>query len=56
LASKMIVDQLTSLLPKDSEKVNMQVKCLHVMLDTAIIVDPSLDRGDRRRGHDPDNR
>jgi hypothetical protein len=28
LASRMIVDQLTPLLPKDSGEVNAQVKCL----------------------------
>jgi hypothetical protein len=52
----MIVDQLTILLPKDNEEVNMQVMCLQVMLDVATMVDPALDRVDRRRGQEPDHR
>jgi hypothetical protein len=35
LASQVIVDQLTPFLPKDNEEVNLQVKQLHTMLDTA---------------------
>jgi hypothetical protein len=46
----MIVDQLTPLLPKDSVEVNAQVKRLQAMLDVATMVDPTLDRVDRRGG------
>jgi hypothetical protein len=48
LALRMTVDQLTLLLPRDSEDVNAQVKHLHAMLDMAIMVDLTLDHGDRR--------
>jgi hypothetical protein len=48
----MIVNQLTPLLPKDSE----EVKRLRAMLDVATMVDPPLDRGDKRWGQDPDHR
>jgi hypothetical protein len=54
LASKVIIDQLTPLLPKDSEEVNEQVKRLDAVLDAATMTDPTLDHGDRRRGQDPD--
>jgi hypothetical protein len=56
LPSRMIIDQLTPLLLKDSEEVNAQVKHLQAMLDVATMVDPSLDRGDRGQGQDPDHR
>jgi hypothetical protein len=56
LALRMIIDQLTPLLPTDSEEVNVQVKHLQAMLDAAIMVDPTLDRGDRGWGQDPDHR
>jgi hypothetical protein len=36
------VDQLTPLLPKDSEEVNLQVKRLHAMLDATIMTDLAL--------------
>jgi hypothetical protein len=49
LASRMIVDQLTPLLPKDNKEVNMQVKHLQAMLDAHAMVDPVLDHGDRGR-------
>jgi hypothetical protein len=52
----VILDQLTSLLPKDSEEVNAQVKHLHAMLNAAIMTDPTLGQGDRRRDQDPDHR
>jgi hypothetical protein len=51
----MIIEQLTPLLPKDSEEVNMQVKHLQAMLDVATMVDLTLDHGDRRQGQDPDH-
>jgi hypothetical protein len=51
----MIVDQLTPLLPKDSEEVNAQVKRLQAMLDTTTMVDVTLDHRDRRQGQDPDH-
>jgi hypothetical protein len=44
------------LLPKDREEVNAQVNCLHAMLDAATMMDPTLHRGDERRGQDPDHR
>jgi hypothetical protein len=44
----MIIDQLTPLLPKDNVEVNAQVKRLQAMLDVATMVDPTLDRVDRR--------
>jgi hypothetical protein len=40
LASRMIVDQLTPLLPKDNEEGNVRVKCLQAMLDAITMVDP----------------
>jgi hypothetical protein len=43
----MIIDQLMPLLPKDSEGVNTQVKCLQAMLDATTMVDPTFDREDR---------
>jgi hypothetical protein len=46
----MIVDQLTPLLPKDSDEANAQVKRLQAMLDVATLVDPTLDHGEKRRG------
>jgi hypothetical protein len=46
----MIVDQLAPLLPKDSEEVNVQVKCLQAMLDAAIVEDLIPKRRERRRG------
>jgi hypothetical protein len=57
LASRMLVDQITPPphLPKDNEEVNMHIKCLQVMLDVAIVVDPICDQEDRDRGHDDDN-
>jgi hypothetical protein len=48
LASRVIFDQLTPLLHKDSKEVNTQVKCLHAMLDAATMTDPTLQRGDGR--------
>jgi hypothetical protein len=50
LVSRMIIDQLAPLLPKDSEKVNMQVKQLQAMLDATIMENPTLEHGDRRQG------
>jgi hypothetical protein len=41
----MTIDQFTPLLPKDIEEVNAQVKHLKAILDTAIIVDPTLECG-----------
>jgi hypothetical protein len=43
----MIIDQLMPLLPKDSEGVNTQVKCLQAMLDATTMVDPTFDHEDR---------
>jgi hypothetical protein len=56
LASRVINDQLTPLLPKDSEEVNVQVKLLQAMLDAATMVDPTLDCRDRGWGQNPDHR
>jgi hypothetical protein len=56
LASRVIVDRLTPLLPKDSELINTQVKCLHVVLEATTMTDPTLHRGDGRRGLDHDHR
>jgi hypothetical protein len=53
LATWAIIDQLTSLLPKDSEEVNLQVKWLHAMLDAATMMDPALNPEVGRRGQDP---
>jgi hypothetical protein len=47
LASTVIIDQLNPLLPKDSEEVNAQVRCLHAILDAATMTDLALDHGDR---------
>jgi hypothetical protein len=47
LASRVIVDQLNPLLPKDSEEVNAQVRCLHAILDATTMMDLALDHGDR---------
>jgi hypothetical protein len=55
LASRVVIDQLTPLLPNDNEEVNAQIKHLHGMLDAATMTDPTLDHGDRRRGQDPDH-
>jgi hypothetical protein len=46
LASRMIINQLTPLLPKGSGEVNAQVKHLQAMLDAATMVDLALDRVD----------
>jgi hypothetical protein len=51
----MIVDQLAPLFPKDNGEVSTQVKRLQAMLDGAILEDPVPERGDRRRGQDPDH-
>jgi hypothetical protein len=56
LATWAIIDQLTSLLPKDSEEVNLQVKWLHAMLDAATMMDPALNPEAGRRGQDPEHR
>jgi hypothetical protein len=56
MASRMIIDQLTPHLPKDSEEVNTHVKHLQAMLDGAIVVVSVLELGDRVRGQDPDHR
>jgi hypothetical protein len=56
LASRVIVDQLTPLLPKDNEVVNAQVKHLHLMLDAVKVTDLTLHQGGRRQGQDPDHR
>jgi cbb3-type cytochrome oxidase cytochrome c subunit len=45
--SRMILNQLTPLLPKDSEELNAQVKCLHAMLDATTMTNPALDQEDR---------
>jgi hypothetical protein len=50
LPTRVIVDQFTPLLPKDSEEVNLQVKRLHAMLDAATMMDPTLNLGGRKRG------
>jgi hypothetical protein len=42
LASQVIVDKLTPLLPKDNEEVNLLVKQLHAMLDVTTMTDPAL--------------
>jgi hypothetical protein len=56
LASRMIIDQLTPHLPKDNEEVNVHVKRLQAMLNTATMVDPVLDRDGEARGHELDHR
>jgi hypothetical protein len=56
LASRVIVDQLTPLLPMESEEISLQVKWLHAMLDAAIMMDPALNRGGGRRGQDLNHR
>jgi hypothetical protein len=48
LASKVIIDQLTPLLPMDSEEVSVQVKHLHAILDAATMTDPTLHQGGGR--------
>jgi hypothetical protein len=42
LASRMLIDQLTPYLPKDNEEINMHVKLLQAMLDTATVVERKL--------------
>jgi hypothetical protein len=56
LASRMMINQLLPHLPKESEEVNAQVKCLEAMLDAATVVDPVLKHGDGEHGQDPDHR
>jgi hypothetical protein len=48
LASRVIIDELTPLLPKDSEQVAAQVKRLYSVLDAATMTDPGLCKGDGR--------
>jgi hypothetical protein len=48
LASRVIIDQLTPLLPKDCKEINAQVKLLHAMLDAATMMDLTHHRRDRR--------
>jgi hypothetical protein len=55
LTSWMIIDKLVPLLPKNNEEVNAQVKRLRAMLDAAIVEDPALVLGDKRRGQDHDH-
>jgi hypothetical protein len=55
LASRVIIDQLTSLLRKVREEVNAWVKCLPAMLDASPMMYPPLHRGDGSRGQDPDH-
>jgi hypothetical protein len=52
----MLIDQITSHLPKDNEEVNVHVKCLQAMLDATTMVDLVHDHEDRVRGHEPDHR
>jgi hypothetical protein len=42
-------------LPKDNKDVEAHVKCLHMMLDAATMVDPALDRDDEAQGHELDH-
>jgi hypothetical protein len=42
-------------LPKDNQEVTAHVKRLQVMLDAAIVVDPTLNRDDEAWGHDRDH-
>jgi hypothetical protein len=56
LASRILIDQLTPHLPKDSEEVNAHVKRLQVMLDAATVVDRALNRYDEAWGQELDNR
>jgi hypothetical protein len=37
-------------------KKSMQVKCPQAMMDTTIVVDPTLERGDGVQAQDPDHR
>jgi hypothetical protein len=46
LASRMLIDQITTHLPKDNEEVNAHVKHLQAMLDAATMVDLVHDRED----------
>jgi hypothetical protein len=55
MASRMLVDQITTHLPKDNEEVNAHVKCLQVMLVIATVADPTLDQEDEDQGHDDDH-
>jgi hypothetical protein len=55
LASRMIIDQLTSHLPKDNKEVKAHVKHLQAMLDTTTVVDPVLDHDDDGWGHEHDH-
>jgi hypothetical protein len=48
MASQAIVDKLTTLLPKYSEEVNLQVKRLHAMLNAATMTDLALNLGAMR--------
>jgi hypothetical protein len=55
LASRMVIDQLTPHLPKDNKEVNMHVKHLQAMLDTAIMVDPVHNQDDGNQGQELDH-
>jgi hypothetical protein len=56
LASRMLVDQITSHLAKYNVEINTHVKRLQAMLDSATVADPVYDQEDRDQGHDGDHR
>jgi hypothetical protein len=56
LASRMLIDQITTHLPKDNEEVNAHVKRLQAMLDAATMVDLVHDREDGEQGHELEHR
>jgi hypothetical protein len=56
LASRMLIDQITTHLPKDNEEVNAHVKRLQAMLDAATMVDLVHDREDGEQGHELEQR
>jgi hypothetical protein len=55
LSSRMHINKLAPHLPKDNKEVNAHLKRLQAMLDTAIMVDPTLDRDDEARGQELDH-
>jgi hypothetical protein len=50
LPTRVIVDQFTPLLPKDSKEVNLQVKRRRAILNATTMMDPTLNLGGRKRG------
>jgi hypothetical protein len=56
LASRVLIDQITTHLPKDNEEVNAHVKRFQAMLDAATMVDMVHDLEDGDQGHEFEHR